>query len=111
MNVDLRIFTAISLLVMFGCASAESVNTHRDSTRVLPVAEPDGGAELREAAKGDASGAQSPVKLARVARKTSTASAEHVAPGAGERRATSGRRLTLRQKRLFVLGLTTQENK
>lgn len=93
MNADLRTHTAIALLAMCGCASAEPaepVSSHRDDTSAVPLAEPDGGAGLDEAAIAHTSGARS---------------------AAGERPAASGRRLTLRQKRIFVLGLAAQEKK
>jgi len=102
MNADLRTCTAIALLAMCGSALAEPVepvSAHRGDTSVVQLAEPDSGAGLHEAAMADASGVRS------------AASAENAAPAAGERRAASGRRLTLRQKRLFVLGLAAQENK
>lgn len=114
MNADLRTCTAIALFAMCECAStepAEPVSAHRDDTSAVQLAEPDGGAGLHETAMADASGARSATDLARLAGNAATASAEDAAPAAGERRAASGRRLTLQQKRIFVLGLAAQEKK
>lgn len=114
MNADLRTCTAIALLVMCASAStepAQPASTHRDGTSAAQLAELAEGTGLHEAAVADASGAGSETNLARLAGNAATASAEDSAPAAGERRAVSGRRLTLRQKRIFVLGLTAQENK
>jgi len=114
MNADLRFCTAIALLAMCGCAStgaAEPVRSHRDATNALPLAEPDGGGGLHGAAMADASGARSATDVARPAGNAVTESAEDITPVAGERRAASGRHLSLRQKRIFVLGLAAQGNK
>ena len=102
MNADLRTYTAIALLMMCGCALAEPVepvSADRNGKSAVPLAKP------------DASGSRSATDLAKRAGYAATASAEDAAPAAGERRAESGRRLTLREKRIFVLGLAAQEKK
>jgi hypothetical protein len=109
MNADLRTYTAIALLAMCGCASAEPVSAYRYDTSAVQLAESDTGAGLHEAAMADTSGVRS--ATASHAGNVATASAEDAAPAAGERRAPSGQRPTLRQKRIFVLGLAAQENK
>ena len=114
MNTSLRIAGAVALLAVCGCASIESaepVSAHRSDSGPVELAEPAASAGLDEASTADASRAHSGTELAERTERTAAAPTEDAADAAGERRTVSGRRLTPRQKRIFVLGLAARENK
>jgi hypothetical protein len=111
-NTSLRIGSAVALLAMCGCASIESaepVSTHRGETSAVQRAGPVGDAGSQEGSMAYASGVRSGTELAELTERTAAAPTEDAADAAGESRTVSDRRLTLRQKRIFVLGLAARE--
>jgi hypothetical protein len=114
MDTNLRLGSAVVLLAMCGCASiepAQPVSAHRDDTGAVQLSEPAGGSRLVEAPIADPSGIRFGTELAEFTESTAAALAGSAADAAGESRTVSGRRLTPRQKRIFVLGLAAQEKK
>ena len=109
-----RLSGAVALLALSGCVSIEPPEpaiAHRSDPGVIEVPGPAGGTDSDEASMAVASDVRSAVEPVEPGRRAAAASAEGAADAAGERRAVRDRRLTLRQKRIFVLGLAAQEKK
>ncbi|MHC5003507.1 MAG: hypothetical protein ACYTJ0_10320 [Planctomycetota bacterium] len=110
MDTISRLGSTAALLAACGCASiepAEPASVHLDQTSIARLAEPAGGAGPGEAPSAATFAARAETTLPDPAERTAAAPVGE----AGGRRTASGRRLTTRQKRIFVLGLAAQESK
>ncbi|MHC4929066.1 MAG: hypothetical protein ACYSOX_06245 [Planctomycetota bacterium] len=112
MDISLKIICVVVLLATFGCASIESVETAsvlRGDTTVQP-AEPTAGAvsDVSSIAHDSVVGYEAEVVMP--TEKPAAVPTEDVVDVVGDQRRTvPNRRLTLRQRRIFVLGIGASE--
>ena len=114
LNANLKICTAIALLATCGCLGAEPADqvwASRNEAGTRQPAEPQRGGGIDDAPVADAGVAGDAKGRARVAEVKATDSTRDATPRAGKGHEESDRRLTQRQKRIFVLGLAAKEKK
>jgi hypothetical protein len=112
MDTRLRIICAIVLLTTCGCTSIESaepVRAPRDDTTVQPTEPAEGaGTDVVSVADDSVVGNEAEVVMP-IEKPAAVQTEELVDTACDQRRTVPSRRLTLRQKRIFVLGIGASE--